>query len=436
MEQMPVLSEVVEKVWGMDYVSLPDAVREEAKKALLDSVGVGILGFEREEGVKRFASLAYPSDNGSIILGGWWRSSPSMAALVNGFSIHSLEYDDWLRRGLVHAGAAVVPAALALGEGRISWKKLLEAIVIGYEVAARFGSAFGRAHYSRWHTTATAGSLGAAAAASRVLGLDPEAASHALAISTYYASGLWGFISSGSDVKPFSPGHAAFLGVTSASMAENGMTTNLSALEDERGFCRNMAPRCDLNKALEPGWEYAILLNGYKFFPTCRHTHTAITAAIMLSDEVNLDEVREVRVEVFEEAASIAGIREPSSVDQARFSLTFLVAAALAYGRLGLGELERGLGDEEVRELERRVRVVVNPELSSEFPEKQPAIVMVTGGVSRSERVDYPPGDPENPANLDQIYRKIVYEVRASPVIAALFDRLRSDELDDTVSLV
>ncbi len=433
---MPVVVDILSQVWSWEYSSLPLEVRDEARKALLDSIGVGILGFEREERVKRFASLAYPIDKGSLVLGAWWRSSPSMAALVNGFAIHSLEYDDWLRQGFVHAGSVIVPAALALGEGKVSWEKLLEAVVIGYEVAARFGRAFGRDHYSKWHTTATAGSLGAAAAASRVLGLSLEEAPQALAISSYYASGLWGFISGGSSIKPFSSGHAAFLGVTSSLMARNGMKTNLRALEDERGFCKNMAPECRLEESLDPGWNYAILLNGYKFFPTCRHTHTALTAAIMLSDGVNPEEVREVRVDVFEEAAKVAGIREPKNVDQARFSLPYLVALALIYGRVGLDELERGLGDSRVRALEKKVNVVVNPELSTQFPERQPSIVEVRGEVSKQERVDYPPGDPENPANLDQIYRKVVYEVRASPVVAALYDRLRSGKLGEVVSIV
>ncbi len=433
---MSAIEEVVSQVWSWEYDSLPEYVKEESKKALLDTIGVAIMGFEREERVRRFASIAYPTNSGSSILGAWWRSSPSMAAMVNGFAAHSLEYDDWLRQGFVHAGSAVVPAALALGEGNVSWKSLLEAVIVGYEIAARFGKAFGRSHYAIWHTTATAGSLGAAAAASRVLGLDDEVASHAVAIAAYYASGLWGFISYGSGVKPFSPGHAAFLGVTSSLMARDGIRTNLNALEDERGLCKNMAPDCDIEKALNPKWDYAITLNGYKFFPTCRHTHTAITAAIMLSDEVKPEEVGGVRVEIFEEAAKVANIKEPRSVDQARFSLTYLVALALIYGRVGLGELERGLEDTRVRALERKVEVVINPELSVEFPEKQPSIVEVRGEVSRNERIDYPPGDPENPANLEHIYRKVVHEVRASPVVAALYDRLKSDKIDETASLI
>ncbi len=432
---MPAIREVLSHVWSWNYNSLPDNVKEESMKALLDNVGVAIMGFEKEERVKKFASIAYPTSNGSIVLGAWWRSSPPMAAMVNGFAAHSLEYDDWLRQGFVHAGSTVVPAALSLGEGNVSWRLLLEAIIIGYEVTARFGKAFGRSHYAKWHTTATAGSLGAAAAASRVLGLNEEVASHAIAIAAYYTSGLWGFISSGSGVKPFSPGHAAFLGVTSSLMAKNGIRTNLNALEDERGLCSNMAPECDIKKALDPGWDYAIMLNGYKFFPTCRHTHTAITAAIMLSDRVR--EPEEIVVEIFEEALRVASLKGPKNLDQARFSLPFLVASSLVYGSLGIDELEKGLGDDRVRSLESKVRVVGNEELSGEFPEKQPAIVKVKEkGKWVKERVDYPPGDPENPATLDQIYKKLIYEVKASPVVANLYERLKSGDLDEVVAIV
>lgn len=111
-----------------------------------------------------------------------------MAALVNAFSSHVLEFDDWLEEGLVHAGSAVVPSVLSVGEGRISWEEAILSTVIGYDIAARFGKALREKRNFRWHVTALAGSLGAAAASPKALGLEYEKSVDSLSIAAYYAS--------------------------------------------------------------------------------------------------------------------------------------------------------------------------------------------------------------------------------------------------------
>ncbi len=396
---MTAVEELVQSVWNMEP---SEASLKEALKALVDTVNVAILGYKRSKEARSFAD-SFDCTGEALVLGRWSKACPTVAAMVNAFLAHSLEYDDWLRAGYVHAGSVVVPVALALAE---SWDDLLRSLVVGYEVAARVGATLGRSHYSKWHTTSTAGSFGATATASMLMGLNEEETSHALSIAGYYASGLWGFISSGSSVKPFSPAHAVFVGMNAAKLASLGVRTNLRVFEDERGVCANMSGECNLEKLTEPGWDYAILLNGYKLFPTCRHTHTAIAAALSLKGEFS-----EVQVLTFKEALRIANIRSPRTVEEARFSTSFLVSLALTYGKVDLDSIKRGLKDLKVMRLEDRVVVMEETAHTASYPEEQPTTVRVLTEKGWLEStVIIPPGDPMNPVILEDLLKKVENE--------------------------
>ena len=128
---------------------------------------------------------------------------------------------------------------------------------------------------------------------------------------------------------------------------------------------------------------------------------------MMASGEVDLERLESVEVHTFTEAASIAGIERPRSLEEARFSLSYVVAAALTYGRLGLREMEAGLGDPRVARVMERVTVKVEEEYDRAFPSKQPSLVRVrSGGRTIEYLVETPPGDPENPVDLGDIVEK------------------------------
>lgn len=405
-----VVEGLVEELWELEYGKLPRNVVAEAVKAIVDTLAVATAGYERSPTASLYASEIAPRlRDGATVLGGWWKTARHLAASANSFSAHSLEYDDWLREGYVHAGSVVVPTVIALSERFADWRTVVEAVVVGYEVAARIGYAAGREHYVLWHATGTAGAMGAAAAASRVLGLTPRAAANAISIAGYFATGVWGFVEAGSSIKPMSPAHASLMGCVAAKLAEKGTTTSTRVLEGDRGFCRAMAPKCRLEYVLSPPWDYAILRNGYKLYPCCRHTHSAIDAAIRLVNEdgVRGTDVEELEIRTFSEAASIAHIRLPRSLEEARFSLTFVTSVALVYGRVGLREMEEGLRDGRVLRLAREAKVTVDRDLDAEFPRKQPALVRVKVSGSWFERlVETPLGDPDNPVSLSSLIAK------------------------------
>src|SRR5439155_21674005 len=169
-------------------------------------------------------------------LGTGFKISPENAALLNGVSGHALDFDDVSGSVEGHPSVVILPAALATAElVGASGSELIEAYVIGVEVMSKLGLAMGAAHYQAgWHATSTLGTLGAAVAAARLLGLDADHVQMAIAIAVSEASGSRQNF--GTMTKPFHAGHAARCGVHAARLAAKGMTASMEALVVHRGF--------------------------------------------------------------------------------------------------------------------------------------------------------------------------------------------------------
>ncbi len=163
----------------------PAEARTAAARALLDTIGVTLAG--ATEPAARIVQRVVSADGAgpSLVLGTAVRASAGNAALANGTAAHALDYDDMCFVSLAHPSAPLVAATLAAAETAGSpGRALLDAYVVGFEIEARLGRAMNPRHYQRgWHCTSTLGTIGAAAAVSRLLGLDAVAAGHALAIA-------------------------------------------------------------------------------------------------------------------------------------------------------------------------------------------------------------------------------------------------------------
>src|SRR5205085_11033777 len=172
-----------------DFVAtahVPPEARARAQTAVLDTVGVTLAG--SVEPAARIVQRVAAAEGGapcSSVLGTAQRTSASTAALANGTAAHALDYDDMCFVSLAHPSAPLVTAALAAAElAGASGRALLDAYVVGFELEGRLGPVMNPRHYQRgWHCTSTIGTLGAAAAASRLLGLDSAATGHAIAIA-------------------------------------------------------------------------------------------------------------------------------------------------------------------------------------------------------------------------------------------------------------
>lgn len=321
----------------------PAAARARAVAAICDTAGV-ILAGVREPAARMVREMAIEDGRGDCrILGTGERTSPGGAALANGVAAHALDFDDMCFVSLAHPSCALVPAILAAGEiARAPGAALLDAYVIGFELEGRLGLVMNPRHYHErgWHCTSSIGTLGAAAAAARVLGLDGPAVRHALGIAASAACGLKENL--GTMVKPLHAGMAARSGVMAARLAQRGFTSSADALDGPQGYLAAMDSQ---HRSLEPvvadlGTRWEILDTGItvKLYPSCAATHPPLDALLELRRDAGIapEQVDAIDVEVDSMTPRLLIHDRPATGLEAKFSMPFCAAAAIVHGALGV----------------------------------------------------------------------------------------------------
>jgi 2-methylcitrate dehydratase PrpD len=241
----------------------------------------------------------------------------------------------------MHTGSVVVAAALAcLAETAVSGRRLLAAIAAGYDVAIRVSIAAGERHYQYFHSTATCGTIAAAAVAAIIYGLDEEQTGHAMGLAVTSASGLWeGINDEAIGVKHLHSGFAAERGIRAAKLARLGVRAARHGIEGERGFLAAMAggqvPASGETRAVlldGLGERWAILRNIHKRYPFCLACFEPLEGIRHITETSGrpFDEVCSVRLELYPRSASLVAQPDPQTQLQAKFSATFAVALVLA----------------------------------------------------------------------------------------------------------
>jgi len=322
---------------------VPPEASARAATAVKDTIGVMLAGVG-EPAARIAQAMASEDGVGTCrVLGTSLQTSPELAALANGVSAHSLDYDDMCFVSLAHPSCALVPAILATGElvhARSS--ALLDAYVIGFELECRLGNVMNPRHYHQrgWHCTSSIGTVGAAAAAARMLGLGAQATQHALGIAASSACGLKENI--GSMVKPLHAGMAARNGVMATRLAQRGFTASPHAIDGPQGYLVAMdSERDSLDAAVgDLGIRWEILHTGVtvKLYPSCAATHPPLDALIAMKrrEQITADQVRAIDVEVDSMTPRLLIHPDPVTGLEAKFSMPFCAAAAIVYDRIGI----------------------------------------------------------------------------------------------------
>ena len=322
---------------------VPPEASARAATAVKDTIGVMLAGVG-EPAARIAQAMASEDGVGTCrVLGTSLQTSPELAALANGVSAHSLDYDDMCFVSLAHPSCALVPAILATGElvhARSS--ALLDAYVIGFELECRLGNVMNPRHYHQrgWHCTSSIGTVGAAAAAARMLGLGVQATQHALGIAASSACGLKENI--GSMVKPLHAGMAARNGVMATRLAQRGFTASPHAIDGPQGYLVAMdSERDSLDAAVgDLGIRWEILHSGVtvKLYPSCAATHPPLDALIAMKrrEQITADQVRAIDVEVDSMTPRLLIHPDPVTGLEAKFSMPFCAAAAIVYDRIGI----------------------------------------------------------------------------------------------------
>jgi 2-methylcitrate dehydratase PrpD len=393
----------------------PAAARHRAAAAFLDTVGVTLAGSAEPSATVVQHVVSTGGAGQSPVLGTAIRTTPAAAALANGTAAHALDYDDMCFVSLAHPSAPLVPASLAIAElrGR-SGCAALDAYVVGFEIEARLGRRMHPRHYQRgWHATSTLGTLGAAAAAGRLLGLDRRTAAHALAIAASGASGLKENF--GTMVKPLHAGLAAHNGIMAALLAEGGLTGSEEALDGPQGFLAAMdGTHTNLgDEAIDLGRRWEILDTGItvKLYPSCAGTHPALDALLLLRrrERYAADDVVAIEVDVDSITPTILIHDRPATGLEGKFSMPFCAAAAVVHGRVGIDTFEPGVvNDPQVREVMSRVTMRVDPSFDGSAPSltQSRVTVRLRDGRTLVEMAKGARGHPDQPASGDELATK------------------------------
>jgi 2-methylcitrate dehydratase PrpD len=399
---------------------VPEATRRVTRRYLLDWLGSALGGGELlPPTMVRDVVRDLGGHPQATILATGERTSAPLAALANGAAAHVLEMDDLDRESISHPGAPIVAAALAVAEREgSSGDALLDAIAVGYEASIRVGEALGTTHYEYWHTTSTAGVIGAAAAAARLGGLDSEATLRTLGSAGTMAAGLWEFLADGAMSKQLHPGKAAHDGVLAALLGARGFTGATRILEGPKGVLAAMsqAPEADrITRGLsaEGMARWRIETVSFKVHASCRHTHSAVDGALAIRRrrEFAIDDIERVDVRIYTQALGLLEGMEPTTPYAAKFSLPFCVAAALRHGDLAPQRFtDEAIADTKTLALADRIGFAPDTTLDALYPSAWPAVVALTlrNGERIEERVDHPAGDPESGITERDVAEKFV----------------------------
>ena len=324
------------------WEDIPQAMRHEAKRALLNWMGCA-LGGCRDETVERaiMALNEFSGPRTASLIGRREKLDPLHAALINGIASNILDYDDTHLRTVMHPSVPVAAALCALAEHRaVTGAQFLQAFVLGIEVGCRAGNAVSPWHYEHgWHISSTCGVFGAAAGAAKLLGLNTQQTAWALGLAATQASGLREMM--GGMGKSYNLGHAARGGLLAALLAQRNFTSSEQGLEAPRGFAQVLGhqPQLDeLTRSLGETWELAA--NAYKPYPCGIVLHAAIDACLQLRAESGFaaDAVASVAVRMNPLALEITGRETPASGLEGKLSVAHAVAVALVHGAAGVAQ--------------------------------------------------------------------------------------------------
>ena len=347
-----------------------ETVEHEAHRTFLNWLGcaIGAAKHEAVESALAAVNMLSPAPQATLA-GRSERVDMASAALINGISSHTFDFDDTHLKTIIHPAGPVASAVMALAETQnSSGRQVMDALVLGIDVACRMGNLVYPQHYDRgWHITGSTGTLGAAAACARLLGLNAQQTAMALGIAASQPVGLREQF--GTMTKPFHPGGAARAGLMSALMAKHGFTSSPRSLEAPRGWAQVLSTKYDWREAQdELGQRFEISFNAYKPFACGIVIHPSIDACAQLRAQgVKPEEVKSIELRVHPLVLELTGKKTPQDGLQGKFSVYHGCAVGLIFGRAGEEEFsDHIVRREDVVSLRDKVQAVVDTSVREE----------------------------------------------------------------------
>jgi 2-methylcitrate dehydratase PrpD len=440
----PITSMLASFVADIELEAIGPVAIAGAKRSFADAIGVAVAG-SRQPGptiLTRYVSELRAKPIASVI-GGKVKSTPALAAWVNGTSADALGWADFSLVQMNHPSAAIAPAMLALGEAEnATGQDILLAYIAGVEVSNKLAQGVKPGFHTKgWHALGVCNTFGVAAAAARLLRFDATQTANALGLAGAQASGIKA--SMVTMTKSYVAGAAARDGIDSALLARRGYTGPTDVFEGRDGFLQTFGSGADglaILAGLGDPFEFESPGLTLKLFPSCTHTHTGIVAALNVKAKygVSPDEIDSITCSVTPVVYDFLAWPSPKDAKEAKFSMQFCVATALLNPTVKLANFaDSAVNDPRTVALMERISMVISPELAalgynpSSGPSGCIMTVRLRNGTEYVERVDKGPWEPPSVPSEITLREKFVaasegiVDARSS---SAAFDALCSIE--------
>ncbi len=420
----------------IDYLNFPPDVIHEVKRRLIDSLACALGGWRSQASqIARKMGSRVRLNEGATLLGTRHQTTPDLAAFANGTAIRYLDYNDtYLSKEPAHPSDNISAALAAAEYVGASGKRLIEAIVIAYEIQCRLCDA--AALRPRGWDHVTYGPFSTALLCAKLWRLSESKTVHALGLAGNPNNALRqtrvGHLSMWKGV---AFANAARNGVFAAELARLGMSGPAPIFEGEKGFMKIVSGAFKL-AALRPKGPFKIMDTYIKYYPVEYHAQSAVQAALNLRNKLPKDflkKIEAIRVRTSDISYEIIGNDpdkwHPQSRETADHSLPYIVAVALMDGRVGLAQFnDHHLRDPKLRRLIQKVRIFSDKTHSLLYGKTMGNTVSVKiQGKTYSERVDLPKGFPGNEMSDAEVESK--FQSMAAP----LFSERTTQNILDTI---
>ena len=395
--------------------AVPEKVVLQAKKCLLDYMGVVVGGarYLQRKYPDFFSKMAW--DKGVCSLYGTdFKTSAINAAFLNGFSAHVMELDDGHRMGMIHLGASINSAILAVSEQEeLGQDDILKGVVMGYEAAVRCACALQPGHKVRgYHVSGTCGTIGSAIGIAFACSYSKEQLKTTLDCAVTSAAGVLEIQEEASELKPYNLGRAAMDGLVAAQMGRMSLPGPNDIMGGKRGFLSVLTDTPN-NKYLADfsNEDYCIEGIYQKLYAACRHCHPAIEAAIAIRNDFKQKPEQVAKVEVYTYKLAVRGHDHTNiqGISSAKLSTPYSVALGIIKGNAGYEDFnEDNLHNSDIIGLTSKVSVIEDEQLTAQSPAVRGArvVICLKGGEQYENCVLYPKGEPENPISYEEILVK------------------------------
>jgi len=425
------------------FADLPPSTRRAARRALVNIVGCCLSGAKHEiVDITARALLPLAGVPTASLLGRTERTDALTATMLNCLASAAYSFDDTHAETILHPSSATATALLALSEQRpITGEAFLVALVLGIDVASRVSKSVcvpPAVGDIGWSQTGIAAGIGAAAAAAKVLDLDPQRIAGAIGIASLQASGFRA--SHGTMAATLIFGHAAHTGLRAALLAQQGLSAPPESLVAKYGYASLYATAPHIPHLTDSlGTHFEVESLGYKPYPCGIVIHPSLDAALAWFQEhgTSADSIKSLGLRTHSSALALGFRRHPETELEAKVSLYHWVAAALAYGRAGIPEgKQAAIDDPAVVRLRGLIEVQTDEALT---PDAAELTVTLRDGQQHTMSTTHSKGSMANPMSDDDLTDKFKGQaelVLAAPRAAELLERCwKVDQLSDAAEI-